>query len=367
MFCMRGLALLLAVVAGFSDVAVGQGVKMVPSDAACPTCEIRLVRVATMGDADGPGMVHQQGHLTRDSRGRFYLTSNGDPATIRLFDPAGRFLQMIGRRGRGPGEWTNVPMVTVLPGDSLLVQEPPSRRATLLDPAFRPTGTFVLPTFAMYTVVLGDGRVVMSAQDRTGRVSPLTLVDRTGKVIRGFGEGEAPTVPGTIMTKFRVVGEASERGSVWSARMTEYLVERFDSTGARTMALRRQADWFPPGGTHAGTLGVDRQPPTIFALFERGDSLWVFSRVDDLDWQPRPPVPYMGNEDMKYTPDSYRDLLFDTIVEVIDVRSGRLILSQRLRPNLVSVTPDGHVFTYEEDGDGNPRYVAWRLAMNTRR
>lgn len=42
---------------------------------------------------------------------------------LRFFDRTGRFLRTAGRRGQGPGEFTNIAAFALLPGDSLMVQD----------------------------------------------------------------------------------------------------------------------------------------------------------------------------------------------------------------------------------------------------
>ncbi len=52
---------------------------------------------------------------------------------IRFFDAKGRYLRTSGRRGRGPGEYTNIAAIALLPGDSLLVQDWSTSRVSVLD------------------------------------------------------------------------------------------------------------------------------------------------------------------------------------------------------------------------------------------
>lgn len=71
----------------------------------------------------------------------------------------------------------------------------------------------------------------------------------------------------------------------------------------------------------------------------------MFVQVDDADWKPNPPVQFPGMKDATYTPDSFRENLFDTMVEVIHVPTGRLLMSQRLPQHLIGVTTDGYAFS----------------------
>lgn len=333
----------------------------------CAHCRVDLLRVATLGDTAGPGMVHQQGSVAMDAGRHFYVSSNGDPGTIRHFDSSGRYAGTIGRPGRGPGEYVGRPLVSFLSADTMLAVDSEGRRATVLDGSYEVVRSIALPMIVSQVVATGSGGMVVTGDDRSAaRIGlPLHLIDFRGDGIRSFGAINERVDFTNPFGRFRTIGPSrSNASSVWSARINEYLVERWDTSGRLHESLRRDPEWFRPWTRPAaGLVGVTRQVPSVTALFERGDSLWVLVRVDDAGWKPMPPVPVPGMSDAFYTPDSFRDSLFDTLIEVLHVSSGRLLASQRVPQHLLGFAADEHAFSYEEDEHGNPRYVVWRLRV----
>ena len=54
---------------------------------------------------------------------------------------------------------------------------------------------------------------------------------------------------------------------------------------------------------------------------------------------------------------------YDTMIEAIDVKSGRLLASKRVDQAIFGVFNDNHVFSYREDEDGIPSTALWRVNL----
>jgi hypothetical protein len=217
-------------------------------------------------------------------------------------------------------------------------------------------------------VVLGDNRVIVTGEDRSRATIgiPLHLLDSSGRIARSFGTTNERVDLEDPFARFRIIG-AGSNGTIWSGRLNSYTLERYDTTGRKVASVSRDVDWFKAWTLPArGYIGVTRQNAELSALFERNDTLWVFVRVNEANWRPMPPVPFRGNKDMPWTPDSYMEKLFDTMVEVIHVPTRQLLATQQLPQHVISVSTAGYMFSYEEDAAGNPRYAVWRLIMRDR-
>ena len=68
-----------------------------------------------------------------DSRGRIYV-GDWTNEQVTVFSPDGDILRRIGRRGEGPGEFRQVHIVQILPGDSLLVYDVALGRVSVFSP-----------------------------------------------------------------------------------------------------------------------------------------------------------------------------------------------------------------------------------------
>lgn len=59
------------------------------------------------------------------------VVANAGTGELRWFDPSGRPLRSVGRKGTGPGEFQHITWVGVLPGDSVAAWDPVLRRLSI--------------------------------------------------------------------------------------------------------------------------------------------------------------------------------------------------------------------------------------------
>jgi 6-bladed beta-propeller len=123
------LAGMLSVVAGVSH---GQDtVRVVANGAPRWGPAPRLTEVLRVGQLDGlPEYAFGNlAHLAVDSRNRFYTYDQND-RQIRAYDAAGKFVGLVGRRGKGPGEYETVAAMGVGRDSLLVVHDPSTARVT---------------------------------------------------------------------------------------------------------------------------------------------------------------------------------------------------------------------------------------------
>jgi hypothetical protein len=95
-----------------------------------------------------PGVPGGELHLVRGA-GRFsgggWAVANGGSREIFLYDLEGRHVRTVGGSGGGPGEFTNLEGIAILPGDTLLAWNRFPDRMTLFDRDGELIRTFALP------------------------------------------------------------------------------------------------------------------------------------------------------------------------------------------------------------------------------
>ena len=363
------LTSLRAAVATFVALAVpdahaAQTTLDVSSRLSCEKCRIGLTRVATLGDASGPGAVQQQGGVVMDSRGRYLVTSNFDAGRVKVFDSRGVYRRDLGRPGKGPGEFTGRPLLFPV-ADSIVAFDLSLRRITVFGPDLNAIRSFGFQGFLSAISRAPAGRLFVAANVATrSRIGlPLHLVDSGGHLVRSFGQVDGKVDASDPLSAVRIIAEGSG-GRIWTARLNAYQLESWDSSGELRRRVQRHTDWFVPWARANGIQGLVRQPPSTVGLQERGlDSLWVLIRVDDADWKIRPPTPVKGT-DASRTSDADKELIYDTIIEIVDAGRGRLVLSQRFAQNIIGFVSRDRVASYEEDAQGIPRYVIWQLTLH---
>jgi len=90
------------------------------------------------------------------------VVANGGSDDVRVFDARGRHRFTIGRRGEGPGEFTWIRALWVLPGDSILVASSGGGRFTLFDASGGLAATRQGPPFIDPLGRFSDGSFLMA-------------------------------------------------------------------------------------------------------------------------------------------------------------------------------------------------------------
>jgi hypothetical protein len=254
--------------------------------------------------------------------GAFYVSPGADQASVLLYraENSGALSEVIGRRGRGPGEF-GVAGVTVMVSDSLHVFDRTLRRLTVFDQDHKAARTVQLADRVDAAIPLSGGRVLIhtisTAPERAGL--PLHLMDPGGRILRSFGAENALVDPRQRDKLRRIIGPAPE-DRVWSIPWNNeyYEVELWDtSSGTSVVTLRRDAGWYQHQPVPQFRDEVNSEPirpnPNPVAVW--GDSkglLWVVMATPRDDWRVHAPARRM----------SY-------VIEVIDPSAGILLASRR--------------------------------------
>jgi hypothetical protein len=322
---MLGACLTVTVLA---EGVAGQVVEL--GDARCPACRISLEPVVTLGEPDGPGMLEADvNSVALDSRGRFFVFAGGP--YFWVFEPDGTPIRRVGRQGGGPGEFQRVTGIVMDSEDSVYVFDPGQGRLSVYSPALE-----LVRTNSTTNALSGDGSFIdgvmvlnqgIRTPERLGY--PLHVVDRDGRVSSSFGT----QTPGPFPLEQRTAVEWRETapagdGTVWSARVNEYGIERWDPAGRLVEALARDVPWFPAWQTPEND--VETAPvPLITGISVQGDTLWVMIAVPGPRWREG----VAAGERRPTIID--RDIYRNSVIEAIDLRTRDVIASTRF-PELLS-------------------------------
>lgn len=89
-------------------------------------------------DEEGNIILYRPYSYTVDEEGSIYIYDSQDPA-VKVFNPEGRLIRTIGRKGQGPGEFQSVSRVVCVPGKRLLTLDWDQNRISL----FTNEGSFI--------------------------------------------------------------------------------------------------------------------------------------------------------------------------------------------------------------------------------
>ena len=318
------------------------------------SCGIALVPDGEYGEDSGDGMIETSiASSWKDASGRLYVV--GVPAThVLVFGPDGGFRGRVGREGDGPGEFRHVSSVVLIDDGVFSVLDMRAGRIQTFDwtgQLLRGVQPQNWSPRGVYTVPIGGSLAVHAADIRSPARAgyPLHLVDLdSGAIIESFGSltGEFP-LGGHIEARTIAPGPG---GAVWMARhYTAYEIELWEpNTLLRT--LRRDADWFPPVSIDQVGGHGQRPTPTVGEIAADDSLLWVLVYTADDRW-----AEANGFQN--------RDLFYETTVEVIDWRRGRVVASQRFDHHYLTGPAPGLVGRVAVKPDGSVRYATYRVEL----
>ena len=320
----------------------------IPSAPTCAKCAVQLSTVARLGGADDPASTGLMPEVVRTGRGQFLVSSSTFLGEIFVYDRSGKFVRSIGRRGGGPGEFNAVPKLTVDATDTVRAIESGTRYHVVApDLAIKRTIPLVVSLSA--AVAESDGRLFAVTPSTSGpNATTLGVFDRAGKRVQAFGK--LPTGVDAEM-RFRRLA-IGPQGSRWGISTAAYVIERWLPDGSLAQQLTAERDWLKKSNDPAGDARLRKPPARLLGLLvDAQERLFVFAIVADAEWKP-----------VAATPSAEPNQVFDTLIEVIDPRTGKLIARTRLDQFLVPMHGTLAYSTFEDD-TGDRRIQVWNVSL----
>jgi hypothetical protein len=270
-----------------------------------------------------------------------------NPPQIAVYDTSGRFIDLHVRQGEGPGEFRTAPQLTPGPAGTVWAWE--QERLVRLDGRLRHKDTRNMgrQISVRWSIPLSSGMVVAeSAAPR--ELAIVSLMDSAGNVIRNVERA-----PETYASA--IAAPASSNG-FWTLHSNQLLLRRYSDTGELVRTVPIAMDDFEPwSGPLAGdgNEGMELPPrPRHVGLVDIGNNrMIVLTRVLDPNWKPR------SSARMSRLHEIVLDGQHDTVIRVVNLRTGRVVGSAGAPQHLIAVAgardlfyttriaPDGHVIT----------------------
>ena len=342
----------------------------------CASCALEITPDVLLG-ADGESVIGSAWDIQRLSDGRFTMAFQNISAwaEFTVFSADGSDFRRVGREGEGPGEYGHVVWVREH-GEELYVFDNRRRRMTVLDSDFEavrtaPVGCLDCNGFDM--AMLPDGGVAlnyfMPGGSREEAFSAdagfaLHILGPDGQTLHFMDEIPTKSLLTPSRDPYRFLDVAPD-GSLLSLHLTSYRIDRWDpATGELLETFARGADWFPDGQSYSHAAAPGRPPTTGTRAMHLDDAgrVWVYISRPAPDWEDRlertPPDAHPEWGPWKYGPGSS-----EGVIEVLDLESGRVLVSQvlDLEGGWGQFFAPGWMATYDEEGI--PQYRMWRVSL----
>ena len=336
--------LLFTLVAGHSTALLldAQEPERVPGDVTCAECAITLDTVLTIGGLDGPGLEHVSvfSGAAVDQRGRILVWQAAE-AEIAVFDSTGTYLQTIGGRGEGPGEYRSISYVGVGPRYIHVFEY--HRGRTMLDHDFRTVRTDRFPGQVLSTAVVSNDVAVFVADIPT----PESVAHKL-HVLRASGELASYGYDGGVFSRelspdATIKQLAGRDNTVWTVWREANRLVRWDLVPEPKVGrvFDRRVREFDEGGD-------EFMPATLGSAMLDDRGLWLVWHTADPDWTG--PLPSLGS----LTPATFDgDRLRDSWVDLVDPVTGRTIARYQ-QDKALGRFAGGYLVAYEETDAGVP-------------
>lgn len=282
-------------------------------------------------------------------------------APFALLRVGGNEVRSLTRRGQGPREFVRIGVLESGPNDTLHVLG--FDKISL----FAPNGDFVrtspVPVLAGHGMtVLSDGSYVILGSGR-GASLPIHVISADGVELRTLAPPES--LRNTGRGGPTTIAASSEPGAFWVADRNGYEVHLMDVEGRVLRTIARDVDWFPEW-TEWQAPFEDPPLPRLFSVQEDHlGRLWVMLSVAATDFQPLPgslESAGAGANDPMGNPNPS----FDTVIDVLDARTGELIATRRFSALIVEFLPRQHIAIPEIEPDGDQAFRIVQLVLNER-
>jgi hypothetical protein len=218
-----------------------------PANPEQPSCELTFSEDLTIGVADHPA-THAIGEIIAwavGDDGTIYILDFNEPG-VRIYSEDGDFRRVVGRRGRGPGEFER-PYRIAVRGDKFIVYDHQLSRLAMFDSTGRHISTGTLPFYPESDVnpqLTDDGRVLVSTLANVdGRVAQIHELSNRYELVRSFGEPPIDLEPGDNGLLAWGAIDAGPDGSVWFSPAADYEIRRYDPAGTLRASIRREHDF----------------------------------------------------------------------------------------------------------------------------
>lgn len=297
-----------------------------------PVCEscLSVEKIQRFGGPDLPFSFSPIAHVGRSRTGEFFVGSLMEIGPLARFSATGEFKGLIGRQGPGPGEFGLITGIQTGPGDSIIVLE--RERLTVLDASGQAGRVLRLPGHIAQAWPLSDGGFLVVGLVPRGHtfLPAVQILSADASLSHSFGP--------RIVDAFSPRTARDGMGNIWTVSPTSngYRIEQWTLAGKLLQTATRDVDWdelarIPePRGRRLPEGWMPRPGVQAFNIDSAGRLVVVLQVPSEQYWDFTPPRDGQNSD---------FDQRYDSMIEIIDSRTMRLIAAQRFDTYLLRFLP----------------------------
>jgi len=349
--------LLLFLLGGEAD---AQQVFVVPSEPICQGCNIEVSRVVILGSEHGEGYVDSPQDVSRVADS-YVLVNRSVPHEIRVFDSSGAFQRVVGRFGRGPGEFLHIWDLDATAGGTLSVLDIGNQRLTLFGPNFEEMGSARLigrPMMDGFVGLPGGGFILNAPYpDGKGGAALLHRLDAEGRRLFSFLRSEEASPRGFSNPEgsLRIPAVSPDGSRVYVAYRESMTVEEWSVDGELLATLAMSERSWEDFGFQPQT---GYSPGIQHLRVDQNGFLWILIRVPDPSWEDAVEVVLHGNRRVQGISDYNK--YWDSIVQIWSPKEKRILVMRRFQDYLHGFTENLATYSFRLEEAEGAAYVDLR-------
>jgi hypothetical protein len=325
-----------------------------------PACNINVERSALLGDNDRVPISIAMA-LVRHN-GQYLLTHVAQQREVLVFDSLGRYIKTIGRSGAGPGEFRGIATIVPWRGDSVGIWDDGNARVAIHGEISSQPRYLNRVIRVREAVVLEDGQIVVNTQGGSAPDFALHTLGPDGSLVVSY-DSAGRYQRGEPFGRLRRSLAKSEAGQIWSAHQNAYRLDVWSPNGQLVKTFERKPPWFPGGARYGPSPDDPTRTPGSglidIAIDDRGRVLLLF-HVADVRWRSATEE-RRGPDGRAGAAVADKNLFWDTIIEVLDARSGDTLASRKLDEALIGFSDPRFAYSEETFGGTGFSLQLWRI------
>lgn len=354
-------------------IAHAQRAVRIPESPACGTCKLTLQGPLVLGRREGEGRLAGRAlSLASDGKGELWLSSMELDHRTLVFSRSGAFQRVVVQQ-------SSVATATLVRGgrgDTAYVLDPLRSIVHVVRANGEEVGRVSLVRTKVFDFdVAGDGTFILSGMVPTRDLVgiPLHLYTPEGTYKTSATSGPA-VVAGSqqLGLDLTVVRSLKYPKSFWTTNGFRPLVQRWSTDGVLEEEIFLERSWFPEPSEVRAYVNSDKPPqPRLVTMSEdAAGRLWLAYWIPNPAWKSavHESTPH-EREQIERLPQFYltnADDYLDSVIEVIDLKTMRLLAQTRERRLLPYFAGPGLLGELSAENASNPVQRIWRLNILTR-
>jgi hypothetical protein len=294
-----------------------------------------------------------RGHV--DTMGRIWLGQYRD--MVKVYSSSGTYIQTVGTRGEGPGEFTHPNHFIPLADGGMLIGDPAQGRLSRFSSELTFLDSRRIPAGVSQIAELPGGEFVvnMSLATADGMGDPLHITSGD-TVLRSFGSPSVGVIDPRRMTR-KIATDS--RGTIYSVPPDEYRITLWNQSGERLGEINGKPLQQPPK-----ELANAEPGSRIEGIYAERGRLWVLVHELREDWRENSEEVGSGPARRLLPVDKDLANWFRARIDVFGMESGNLLASSYAPGLLAAFVGSNMAIQNRTDDVGRPTITVWRVHTN---